>query len=281
MLYRVKPDSTSEAADLSGMFAGESVFLVAPGPSLRDANLALLDQRGIVTLGINNSYLTCRPNIWLGVDHPDCFPRLGYQDPGVIKISCRGIAHVKVRGRQLCEYPNIYFLHMAPVPYGAGSLFEEPARWYPKCFIIAVQLCWWLGFTTIYTVGTDFHITSSRQYSWGNPLSRFWVNTNKGVYDNTLTILRRMVPDLQSRGVQLINTTPQSRLDFVPHVPLSDAVQAVLDGKDVDMHGRPLRHAMELRSIRERRRTARRRPPSPGDRARDLQRAFLSGKDHA
>jgi len=254
MLYRVRRDSSSEAADLRGQFAGETVFLVCPGPSLADADLDGLRQRGIVTLGINTSYLTFRPTIWLSADRPECFPTLVYQDPGVMKVTRRSLAHVRLAGRQLCEHPNMLFLHLSHTHQRKGSLFTEPARWYPKCFIIAVQLAWWLGFERIVTVGTDFRITAERQYAHGAPLSRYYVNTNKGVYANTLKILRRILPDLTARGVTMVNTTHPSGLDFIPHVPLREAVAQALAGKALNMTARPLPHSMALRAERRARR---------------------------
>jgi len=279
MLYRVRRDSMTEAADLRGMFAGESLFLVAPGPSLRDANLELLRQRGIVTLGLNTSYVTLRPTIWLGVDYPECYPLLVYQDPGVMKISRASIAHIRWRGRLLCDYPNMHFLHLTRTSRPDDRpLFSEPARWYPKSFILAVELAWWLGFTRVYTVGTGFRITSGRQYAHGNPLSRRFVNTNKRVYAKALTILKGILPDLADRGVEIVNTTPRSRLDFVPQMALSDAVFVALAGKQRDMYGDVLVHSMDVQRRKRPRKDA--EPPAvdAGAGALALQATFLAGR---
>ena len=257
MLYRVRPDSLIEATHFRDAFLGESVFLLCPGPSLAEADLALLNQWGLMTFGLNTAAVTFRPRLWLGVDYPECFPLAVYQDPGVMKVSRASIAHLtwpREGGRQLCEYPNIWFVHLRRERGRLsidGPLFETPARWYPKAFILAIQLAWWLGFRTIYTVGTDFEISPERQYAHGNPLSGRYVATNRGVYANTLDVLRRILPDLAARGVKLVNTTQGGRLDFVERMGFEEAVAEALAGKAREVNVDALLHSMEALRLRQ------------------------------
>ena len=68
-LYTTDFDSVS----LCDFYRGRQAFLVLSGPALADLNLALLDRRGIVTMGVNNSWSVYRPTLWTCVDSPGRF----------------------------------------------------------------------------------------------------------------------------------------------------------------------------------------------------------------
>ena len=63
-LYTADFDSIS----LGGFYKGRSAFLVLSGPSLNDIDLTQLNRRGIVTMGVNNSWTVHRPTLWTCVD---------------------------------------------------------------------------------------------------------------------------------------------------------------------------------------------------------------------
>lgn len=76
-LYTTAGDSVS----LTDFYRGRSAFLVCSGPSLVEHDLSKLDRRGIVTMGVNNSWAVHRPTLWTCVDNPGRFIDTGWKDP--------------------------------------------------------------------------------------------------------------------------------------------------------------------------------------------------------
>lgn len=75
-----------ESVSLQNWYARRTVFLILSGPSLATLDLAQLNQRGIVTFGVNNSWAVHRPTLWTCVDPPGRFLDVGWKDPGIIKL---------------------------------------------------------------------------------------------------------------------------------------------------------------------------------------------------
>src|SRR5574343_1479552 len=68
---------------LMDTYRGRSVFLVCGGPSLLTLDYARLKDPGIITMGLNNSPPTVRPNLWCSVDSPDHWIRSIWLDPTI------------------------------------------------------------------------------------------------------------------------------------------------------------------------------------------------------
>lgn len=81
-LYTTDFDSVS----LSDFYRGRQAFLVLSGPSLAEHDLSQLDRRGIVTMGVNNSWSVHHPNLWTCVDSPGRFIDTGWKDAGILKF---------------------------------------------------------------------------------------------------------------------------------------------------------------------------------------------------
>jgi len=71
---------------LGDMYRGSSAFLICSGPSANDLDLSLLQTPGILTMGINNSVRTFRPNMWTSVDEPESFIKSIWLDPTIMKF---------------------------------------------------------------------------------------------------------------------------------------------------------------------------------------------------
>ena len=71
---------------LGDMYRGACGFLILGGPSMKKLNLELLKAPGILTMGVNNSVKTFRPNLWTCVDNPQSFIMSIWMDPTIQKI---------------------------------------------------------------------------------------------------------------------------------------------------------------------------------------------------
>ena len=90
-LYTTDFDSVS----FSDFYRGRQAFLLLAGPSMATHELGRLNQRGIVTMGVNNSWALYRPTLWTCVDDPGRL-RLGHGIlPGDLLSRSRGaLRHV-------------------------------------------------------------------------------------------------------------------------------------------------------------------------------------------
>ena len=58
---------------LGDLYRGAAAFLICGGPSLLTHDLTQLQQRGVITLAVNNAATVVRPNLWCCVDDPGNF----------------------------------------------------------------------------------------------------------------------------------------------------------------------------------------------------------------
>ena len=72
---------------LAGMFKGSSLFMMLSGPSLASTDFSLIDRRGIMTMGVNNSPSIYRTHLWTHSDPVDKFHHGIWRDPGIMKFT--------------------------------------------------------------------------------------------------------------------------------------------------------------------------------------------------
>jgi len=59
--------------DLWGSLRGLDCFLCCPGPSLADVRQERLHVPGAVVIAVNTAYPRVRPDVWIGMDRPECY----------------------------------------------------------------------------------------------------------------------------------------------------------------------------------------------------------------
>ena len=67
-------------------YRGSKIFLICSGPSLNDLDLSLIDNRGVMSMCMNNSWCMVKPDMWIGFDAPGRFHNEGWFDPSIMKI---------------------------------------------------------------------------------------------------------------------------------------------------------------------------------------------------
>jgi len=76
----------AEHLGMYGMYRGGSAFLIASGPSFKNANQDLLRQPGVWTMTINNAVSSFRGNAGIIVDEPQRFNMSLFLDPKIQKF---------------------------------------------------------------------------------------------------------------------------------------------------------------------------------------------------
>lgn len=182
---------------LAGLYRNASCFIILPGPSIRSLDLSLLNRRGIVTFGVNNSPAIFRPNIWTHVDAVDKFHESIWLDPAILKIvNCLrfdfGLRRKLANGRFVPMILNARPTLVRDMPgvigdrrngsFEAARYLTEPStcwgisaahaarlrrqgKWGGgKCLnvmLAVLKQAYSLGFHTVYLLGCDFRMEAS------------------------------------------------------------------------------------------------------------------------
>lgn len=225
--------------------------MILGGPSLKDEPLHLLDGRGFVTMGVNNSWLVRKPDLWVGVDPPWRFSDAGWCDPRILKMcpqSQRNATLRTARGGDIVkgetkvrECPNVAFFvredDFNPSTFWASTMAQwgtlkgetdmvgiKSSR---SVMLVALKIAHWLGFGRVFLVGADFSMStdpSISPYAWQENKDAPGRRANNNLYK----MLARRFEALRRIGMPLevINCTKNSGLTVFPHLPLADAIKS-------------------------------------------------------
>ena len=259
-LYTADFDSVS----LGGFYRGRSAFLILSGPSLTQVDLTQLNKRGIVTMGVNNSWSVHRPTLWTCVDDPGRFIDTGWKDPGILKFvpTCCWDKRLRIQNPdgtmrnsafRVRQMPSVLFFRRADhfdherfltgdsVPWGndakhADSLGITGKR---SVMLVALRLLHHLGFGTVYLLGCDFKMAGDRKYAFSEDRTKEAIRHNNILYESLQKRFEALKPHFDQHGFKVINCSPGSELGVFERMEFADAVAAAGAecGKEVDTAG--------------------------------------------
>jgi len=90
--------------------------------------------------------------------------------------------------------------------------------------IQAVRLCYYLGFRHVYLLGCDFTMTQEAKYSFpesGNPGT---VNNNTNSYAAMKKLFKKLRPEFDKAGFEVLNCNPNSGLTAFDYLPFEQCV---------------------------------------------------------
>lgn len=252
----VRPDGTP--ASLEGLWRGSAGFLVCGGPSANEiANLpAVLRERGIVSLGVNNVAGHLPVRAWTFSDPPEKFHHGLFFDPSLIKLVPipklkRGQVRIKfpdgwfkLTGRKVREFPNVWGYKRIADFRAKDFLTSDAATWGnndegvqrtggEKCLctmLLGLRLMHYLGCRRVYLVGADFRMKPGAGYSFNQERTAGAAGGNNNIYRVANKFLCDTRPFLDAAGFRVYNVNPHSALEAFDHVPFE---QAYLDCKGV------------------------------------------------
>ena len=246
-LYTADFDSIS----LGGFYKGRSAFLVLSGPSLNNVDLTQLDRRGIVTMGVNNSWTVHRPTLWTCVDDPGRFIDTGWKDPGVLKFVpvCHWGRRLRIQAvdgtmrdsaYRVAQMPSVLFFRRSnhfdherfltgdTVPWGndpksTDSLGIKGKR---SVMLVALRLLHHLGFRTVYLLGCDFRMAADHKYAFDETREAAAIKHNNVLYDSLIRRFEALLPHFEKHRFRVVNCSPGSGLGVFERMTYEDAVAA-------------------------------------------------------
>ena len=248
ILIHYTPEGLKRTADLRNTQWGQTAILVGGAPSLAEQPYPLLEQRGVLTMGINNAARFIRPTYFIGGDNPNCYEPQILRDPTITKFGPLSGSTTKAdlhcNGTRFWEFPNMYFyMQKKGVPWDQYLATHAEVPWYHNTLMAAIHVLYQLGVRRIILAGSDFMFGKTSDYAHGQQLDTLEKKWNLDLYNHQVRELRLLKPLFEKSGLQLLDSSKHSRISQVyPKVTLEEAVGMCLEGfpaKPVEPGGLP------------------------------------------
>lgn len=225
---------------LGDQYRGSSVFLIAGGPSFANINKSLLCQPGIMTMGLNNSVKTFRPNMWCCVDNPQNFVRSVWLDPQIQKFvpldhtnkvifNSDTWTEMETRVR---DCPNVAYYRRNEMFKAKQFLWEDTCNWgnHSKwgggrsVLLPALRILFYLGFRQVYLLGVDFNMDAAHTYHFDQGRAPGSIKGNSSTYELLKARFTELKPLFDREGFFVHNCNQDSKLDVFPKISFADAL---------------------------------------------------------
>jgi len=236
---------------LGDLYRGCSAFLILGGPSFASINKEKLSQAGILTMSVNNSPKSFRPNLWACVDDPTHFIKSIWLDPKIMKFVpiCHAEKFIfdneewKMTDIRVGDCPNVLFYRRNENFQANKFLWENTLNWgnHSKfgggrsIFLPAIRLLFYLGVRKLYLLGCDLKMDPNTKYHFDQNRSPGSIKGNNETYEKLKVWFSELKPKFDSEGFQVFNCNSESSLRVFPFISFDDAVKEALSKLPKDL----------------------------------------------
>lgn len=226
-----------------------NAFLVCGGPSLNFINPDVLKGPGRTVLGMNNVYPFVKPDIWLGLDKPDCYNRQLFWE-SFIKIMRFDYRFEKTNNLDIVNLFNMFFIKVqqiqSPLQVFTDRKNYIEFAWQKNTFTVALQLLVWMGFNKIYIFGCDFD--NSKQHYYNNVvLEEQYKNLNTRLYNNLNEYLEWFSVTAEQYGINVYSCSPDSKIN--EYLEYKNYKTVITDIERNIPHGGQLLHSFQVHDL--------------------------------
>ena len=201
-------------------------YICCTGPSLSEVRSEDFKIPGVFTIGLNTTYPHIKPDLWVGMDKPDCYdPKIWWESFNKI---CRGSYSSEIfHGHELKNMPNTFFADVKK-PKEESELFKLRGHdinfvWEKNTLAVALHIAVWMGARKIHLVGCD--LGGTRDYYDGRVLTGEQRKHNQNLYLYQRKYLRRFHENAKEYGIELISCSEQSPINNkVPFINVHEAL---------------------------------------------------------
>lgn len=209
---------------------GKDVYLCCGGPSLKEVDVAKLRVPNAVIVAMNNAYPYVFPDIWIGMDHPHCYPRQLFWEP-FMKIMRGGYQVKKCEGIDINSNYNLFFADCAKFEDPYEEIFKEPKDssvfiWKKNVMTITIHILIWMAARRINIIGCDLSNKQADYHDEKVVLNASNKNWNKRTYNEINNFLKKIVAKANEKGIEINSCTPNSRInEYMNYVDLDEALK--------------------------------------------------------
>ena len=252
-------DKDQNGISWENRYKGGKIFLVCGGPSLNTIDLSLMDNRGVMSMCMNNSWCMVKPDFWIGFDVPGRFHTDGWTDPSIIKfvpwhqrlfkINHRVGDVIVDKGVDTTELPNCWYLSNTTT-FDLDTWFTErncnwggevkglkPEGGFRITMIGALRMLYYLGFQEVYLTGCDWEMPTdmtTEAYAWEEDRAKVVREKNNEMYGWVEGVLKQLQPGFDKANFRVFNCNKDSKLKHYPFIEYEDAIErcTIPDMKD-------------------------------------------------
>lgn len=234
---------------LCDMYRGRSAFLIASGPSFAELDHGPLRQPGMITMGLNNSPRSFRPNLWTCVDSPDHWIRSIWLDPLIQKFVPTSMAPRRIFNSDSWEFmrtkvgdcPNVVYFKRNEHFQAKQYLWEDCINWGNhkdygggrSVLLAAVRILFSLGIRRIFLLGVDLDMSATRTYHFDQKRHPGSVSGNMDTYSKLNTWFKELRPIFEAEDFHVFNCNAKSKLTAFDYVRYDDALTFVHEEMDL------------------------------------------------
>lgn len=241
---------------LGDLYRGRCAFLIASGPSFGKlivgssekhgkTHKEMLDHPGFITMGLNNSPKSYRPDLWTCVDDPTHFIKSIWLDPSIMKFAPFHHAEKYLFDSDAWEEmdvrvgdcPNVIYFRRNEDFVAEQFLFEDTINWgnhtekqdaYGQkggrsVFFAAMRQLFHLGIRRLYLLGVDFNMSENQKYHFEQDRHKGSINGNNSSYKIMMKRFEALKPFMDEHGFEVFNCNPDSALKVFPFKSFDDA----------------------------------------------------------
>ena len=227
---------------------GLDVYLYCPGPSLADVDPGLVHRPGCLVMALTTAYPRVRPDVWVGMDKPECYDERLWREP-FVKICQRSRGNRAVTGQPIRENINTFFVDCVE---GDVTDMFPPRKdsfnclWAKSSIFAALHYATHIGAKRIHLVGCDMTPPDADgpDYHDDRVLTPDQRAYNRRFHGLLTTGLGRWADAARKHDVTVLSCTPDSPInEIMQYVPIDEALAAseaqptgktILHVKDVD-----------------------------------------------
>lgn len=239
---------------LGDHYRGGHAFLILGGPSFGEllkesfefkgknrTTSEILDYPGHITMSVNNSVRTYRPNLWACVDSPSHFIKSIWLDPKIQKFVpfCHTEKTLfdnetwKETDIKVGDCPNVLYYRRNEHFQDKQFMHEDTFNWGNhknhgggrSVMLVAFRMLYYLGIRNVYLLGCDFNMDDDSKYHFEQDRTKGSQNGNMSTYSKLKKRFADLKPQLDELGYNVWNCNPDSKLDVFPHMSFIDAAR--------------------------------------------------------
>jgi len=225
---------------LGDHFRGRPCFLICGGPSFANIDQSKLNLPGVLTMGINNSVKSYRPDMWICVDDPRNFVKSVWLDPKIMKFAplCHGEKKLfdsdkwEEMSVKVGDCPNVFHYRRNEHFQAEQYLFEDTVNWGNhknygggrSVMLAAIRILFFLGIRDIFLLGADFDMDKDVQYHFDQNKDRGAQKSNNQTYKLLIERFTKLKPIFEENKLNVYNCNLKSNLKVFPFIEFDEAV---------------------------------------------------------